>query len=133
MHGGLPGASLYGVTKAAVHNLTHTLSIELAPKRIRVNSVSPGYIETSMFHDNITADAHAAVITRVVIGRLGTADDVAAAVAFLAPQARRPAPTHRHQPDVVGRDSRPSGAQKIAELLAATQCHRRGFADHMSR
>lgn len=84
VHGGLAGASLYGATKAAVHNLTRTLSIELAPKRIRVNSVSPGYIETPMFHDNITADAHAAVIARVVLGRLGTADDVAAAVAFLA-------------------------------------------------
>jgi NAD(P)-dependent dehydrogenase (short-subunit alcohol dehydrogenase family) len=84
LHRGLPGASLYSATKAAVHNLTHTLAAELAPKGIRVNSVSPGYIETAMFHDNIPADAHAAVVTEVAAGRLGTPDDVANAVAFLA-------------------------------------------------
>jgi NAD(P)-dependent dehydrogenase (short-subunit alcohol dehydrogenase family) len=81
---GLPGASVYAATKAAVHNLTHTFAAELAPRRIRVNSVSPGYIETPMFHANVTPEAHAAVIAAVPAGRVGTADDVAAAVAFLA-------------------------------------------------
>ncbi|MEU4345644.1 SDR family oxidoreductase, partial [Nocardia sp. NPDC023852] len=84
LHRGMPGASLYSATKAAVHNLAHTLAAELAPKKIRVNSVSPGYIETPMFHDNVSAEAQAAVLAEVAAGRLGTADDVADAVAFLA-------------------------------------------------
>ncbi|MFQ6395353.1 glucose 1-dehydrogenase [Nocardia sp. KC 131] len=84
LHRGLPNASLYSATKAAVHNLAHTLAAELGPKGIRVNSVSPGYIETPMFHDNVSAAAAAAVVIEVAAGRIGTADDVAAAVAFLA-------------------------------------------------
>ncbi|MGR6913913.1 glucose 1-dehydrogenase [[Actinomadura] parvosata] len=84
LHRGLPGASVYAATKAAVHNLAHTLAADLAPRGIRVNSVSPGYIETPMFHDNISAEAAAAVLAAVPAGRLGTAEDVAAAVAFLA-------------------------------------------------
>ncbi|MET8001642.1 glucose 1-dehydrogenase [Nonomuraea glycinis] len=84
LHHGLPGASVYAATKAAVHNLAHTFAADLAPRRIRVNSVSPGYIETAMFHDNITAEAQAAVVARVAAARIGTADDVADAVAYLA-------------------------------------------------
>ncbi|GAA2213877.1 SDR family oxidoreductase [Nonomuraea monospora] len=84
LHRGLPGASIYAATKAAVHNLAHTLAADLAPRGIRVNSVSPGYIETPMFHDNISAEAGAAVLAAVPAGRLGTAEDVAGAVAFLA-------------------------------------------------
>ncbi|MEV0827221.1 glucose 1-dehydrogenase [Nonomuraea rubra] len=84
LHRGLPGASIYAATKAAVHNLARTLAADLAPRGIRVNSVSPGYIETPMFHDNISAEAEAAVLAAVPAGRLGTAEDVAGAVAFLA-------------------------------------------------
>ncbi|REE96424.1 glucose 1-dehydrogenase [Thermomonospora umbrina] len=83
-HRGLPGASVYAATKAAVHSLTQTFAAELAPRGIRVNSVSPGYIETPMFHDNVTTEAQAAVVAEVAAGRVGTPDDVAAAVAFLA-------------------------------------------------
>lgn len=82
VHRGLAGASVYAATKAAVHNLTHTLAAELPG--VRVNSVSPGYIETAMFHENITPDAQAAVVATVAANRIGTAEDVAAAVAFLA-------------------------------------------------
>ncbi|MGW3349997.1 glucose 1-dehydrogenase [Nonomuraea rubra] len=84
LHRALPGASIYAATKAAVHNLARTLAADLAPRGIRVNSVSPGYIETPMFHDNISAEAEAAVLAAVPAGRLGTAEDVAGAVAFLA-------------------------------------------------
>ncbi len=84
LHRGMAGASLYSATKAAVHNLAHTLAAELAPRRIRVNSVSPGYIETPMYHDNVDAGTQDAVVAAVAAHRLGTAEDVAAAVAFLA-------------------------------------------------
>jgi NAD(P)-dependent dehydrogenase (short-subunit alcohol dehydrogenase family) len=84
LHRGLPGASVYAATKAAVHNLAHTLAAELAPRRIRVNSVSPGYIETAMFHANISTEAAHTAIGRVAAGRTGTAEEVADAVAFLA-------------------------------------------------
>ena len=82
VHRGLAGASVYAATKAAVHNLTHTLAAELPG--VRVNSVSPGYIETAMFHENVTPEAQAEVVTRVAASRFGTPEDVAAAVAFLA-------------------------------------------------
>ncbi|MFH8366402.1 glucose 1-dehydrogenase [Streptomyces sp. NPDC018031] len=84
LHRGLPNATLYSATKAAVHNLSHTLAAELGPRGIRVNSVSPGYIETPMFHAAVTPDAKPAVAAEVVSGRLGTSEEVAAAVAFLA-------------------------------------------------
>lgn len=82
LHRGLPGASVYAATKAAVQNLTQTLAADLAP--IRVNSVSPGYIQTPMFHEHVPVDTHDEVLSRIVAGRLGTAAEVAAAVAFLA-------------------------------------------------
>ncbi|GAA2649967.1 SDR family oxidoreductase [Nonomuraea recticatena] len=84
LYRGLPGASLYAATKAAVHNLAHTLAAELRGRGVRVNSVSPGYIETAMFHANISAEAQAAVVAEVAAGRIGTPEDVADAVAFLA-------------------------------------------------
>nr|WP_312866786.1 glucose 1-dehydrogenase [Streptomyces zagrosensis] len=84
LHRGLPGASVYSATKAAVHNLAHTLAAELGPRGIRVNSVSPGYIETPMFHDAVPAAEQPAIVADVAAGRVGTADEVAAAVAFLA-------------------------------------------------
>ena len=82
LHRGLAGGSLYSATKAAVHNLTHTLAAELAP--VRVNSVSPGYITTPMFHANVAAEAQPEVLSAIPAARFGTAEEVAAAVAFLA-------------------------------------------------
>lgn len=84
LHRGLPGATIYTATKAAVHNLARSLAADLAPNRIRVNSVSPGYITTPMFHEAVSLEAQPGVIAAVAAGRLGTPEDVAAAVAFLA-------------------------------------------------
>ncbi|MET8874054.1 glucose 1-dehydrogenase [Nocardia sp. NPDC004604] len=86
LHRGGPGAALYSATKAAVHNLARTLAAELAPRGIRVNSVSPGYTATPAFYAEASAEVQAAAVASVAAGRIGTSDDVAAAVAFLASQ-----------------------------------------------
>ncbi len=84
LHRGLPNAPVYAATKAAVHNLARTLGSEFAGRGVRINSVSPGYIVTGMFHEVITEPAQQeAVRARVPLGRLGEAADVAETVAFL--------------------------------------------------
>ncbi|MFC5182411.1 SDR family NAD(P)-dependent oxidoreductase [Actinomadura harenae] len=82
---GMAVASVYSASKAAVRNLAQTLSSDLADRNIRVNSVSPGFIDTPMFRGAAPTDEEAAGYARqVVAGRLGTPGDVARAVAFLA-------------------------------------------------
>ncbi|PRX50882.1 NADP-dependent 3-hydroxy acid dehydrogenase YdfG [Prauserella shujinwangii] len=83
-HRGVPGAALYAASKAAVRTLAPSLAAELAPRRIRVNAVSPGYIETPAFRAHVSPEARAAAVAAVAAGRLGTPGDVANAIAFLA-------------------------------------------------
>ncbi|MCI3931659.1 SDR family oxidoreductase [Streptomyces sp. AN091965] len=85
LHRGLAVASVYSATKAAVHNLARTLGAELAPRGIRVNSVSPGYIDTPMYRAaGPDPAAESAVTAQVPLAALGRAEEVAAAVAFLS-------------------------------------------------
>lgn len=85
--GGGGGALAYSAAKGAVLTLTRGLSKELAPRRIRVNCVSPGLIATT-FHDTFTKpEIRQAVAARTSVGREGTAADVAHAVHFLASPA----------------------------------------------
>jgi 3-oxoacyl-[acyl-carrier protein] reductase len=82
--GGGGGALAYSASKGAVLTLTRGLSKELAPKKIRVNCVSPGMIDTT-FHDTFTKpEVRQAVASKTSIGREGTSGDVANAVRFLA-------------------------------------------------
>jgi len=82
------GRSVYGATKAAVDAFTRNWALELAPRKIRVNAVAPGYIETDMtagyFSDQRILQ-HA--VDRQPFGRLGHADEVAEVVLFLCSPA----------------------------------------------
>jgi NAD(P)-dependent dehydrogenase (short-subunit alcohol dehydrogenase family) len=84
VHRGMGLASVYAATKAAVMNLTRSLASDLANRGIRVNSVSPGFIQTEML-DGIapTDEARAAICAEVPLGRIGQAEDVASVVTFL--------------------------------------------------
>jgi 3-oxoacyl-[acyl-carrier protein] reductase len=85
--GGGGGAIAYASAKGAVLTLTRGLSKELAPRKIRVNAVSPGLINTT-FHDTFTApEVRQAVVSRTSVGREGAAEDVANAILFLASDA----------------------------------------------
>lgn len=83
--GGHPGSLVYSMTKGAVLTWTRGLSTELAPKGIRVNSVAPGLILGTRFHDtHTTKEAAQATIQGIPLGRAGSVYDVARAVVFLA-------------------------------------------------
>jgi 3-oxoacyl-[acyl-carrier protein] reductase len=75
--------SVYGMTKAALDNLTKTLAVELAPFGILVNSVAPGFIDTAMTR-KLPEAAKEAILARVPLKRMGTPEEVAEVVAFLA-------------------------------------------------
>ncbi len=74
---------VYSMTKAGVIGFTKALAKELAPSKIMVNAVAPGFIDTDM-NASLTAEARAAFLEEVPLGRAGTPEEVAAAVLFLA-------------------------------------------------
>jgi 3-oxoacyl-[acyl-carrier protein] reductase len=82
---GLPGTTVYSATKAAVDSITRTLSVELGPKKIRVNAVNPGMVATE---GNYTAaegsDFRKSVEEKTPLGRIGQVDDIAPAVIYFA-------------------------------------------------
>jgi NAD(P)-dependent dehydrogenase (short-subunit alcohol dehydrogenase family) len=86
---GLAAYSVYSASKAAVRSFARTWTYDLRKRKIRVNAVSPGGIETPVI-DNLTAteeqrqQLRERMIAPVPLGRLGTADEVANAVLFLA-------------------------------------------------
>jgi NAD(P)-dependent dehydrogenase (short-subunit alcohol dehydrogenase family) len=90
---GMPNLSVYSATKGAQLAFARALAIELAPRGIRVNTVSPGPIDTPALHKlGLGADELEAfkktIAAQVPLGRFGTAEEVADTVAFLAsPQA----------------------------------------------
>ncbi|WP_329571632.1 SDR family NAD(P)-dependent oxidoreductase [Kitasatospora sp. NBC_01266] len=76
------GGHGYSAAKAALASFTRTLAVDLAPRGVRVNLVEPGTIATSTWDDRPEVLRRAA--TQYPLGRVGTPQDVAGAVAFLA-------------------------------------------------
>lgn len=83
---GGPGASIYGASKAFVHNLTRHLAGLYAAKGIRVNTIAPGVIDTP-FHASTPAERKETMRQSIPMGRLGAAEDCAGAFVFLASNA----------------------------------------------
>jgi NAD(P)-dependent dehydrogenase (short-subunit alcohol dehydrogenase family) len=81
----LPGWSVYNATKAAVRSFARTWTTDLKNRQIRVNALSPGYIDTPPWHSIEAAEELMNGISKTVpLGRFGTVDEVAKAVVFLA-------------------------------------------------
>ncbi|MFH0910496.1 MAG: SDR family NAD(P)-dependent oxidoreductase [Planctomycetota bacterium] len=83
--GGHAGALAYSAAKGAILAWTRALSTELAPYGIRVNAVAPGLMLGSRFHAaHSSEESRRETVARIPLGRAGTLEDVARAVAFLA-------------------------------------------------
>ena len=86
---GLPANSVYSATKAAVRSFARTWTTDLKSRRIRVNAVSPGSIDTPGLNDLLASSEvgeqrRKAITSAVPLGRFGTPDEIAKAVVFLA-------------------------------------------------
>ena len=81
-----PNSAVYSGTKAAVDAITGVLSRELGPKKIRVNTLSPGVVETEGTHSGgfIGSDFEKAAIAQTPLGRIGQPDEIASMAVFLA-------------------------------------------------
>ncbi len=81
-----PNSAVYSGTKAAVDAITGVLAKELGPKKIRVNTVSPGVVETEGTHSAglIGSEFETTAVAQTPLGRVGQPRDIAAVVVFLA-------------------------------------------------
>jgi len=79
---GNPGQANYAAAKAGVAGMTRALARELGSRNITVNCVAPGFIATDMT-ESLSEEHKAALLTQIPLGRLGSADEIAAAVEFL--------------------------------------------------
>jgi 3-oxoacyl-[acyl-carrier protein] reductase len=83
---GFPNVTVYSATKAAVDAITRSLSKELGPRKIRVNSINPGMVETEGTHSKGITDGEFRKDTELhtPLGRIGQTEDIAPAAVFLA-------------------------------------------------
>jgi 3-oxoacyl-[acyl-carrier protein] reductase len=86
-HGGGPGAGAYATAKGALITLTKGLAKELAPHNVRVNAVSPGVIDTPFHEVFSTPEMIQNIVRTIPMGRVGTSEEVANVIAFLASEA----------------------------------------------
>lgn len=82
----LPTSSVYTATKAAVDAITKVLSKELGPRKIRVNAINPGMIETEGTHSGgfLEGDLRKTVESQTPLGRIGQTDDISPTAVYLA-------------------------------------------------
>ncbi|WP_299031576.1 SDR family oxidoreductase [uncultured Sulfitobacter sp.] len=90
---GAPNRFIYGTTKAAVVGLTKSVAVDFVAKGIRCNCICPGTVESPSWHDRVTAlgeqlgsydEAMAQFVARQPMGRVATAEEIAALVVYLA-------------------------------------------------
>ena len=86
-NGGGPGAGIYAASKAALGTFTKSLAKELAPHGVRVNAVAPGVIDTPFHEVFSTPEMLRTFVAAIPLGRLGTSEECANAIAFLASDA----------------------------------------------
>jgi len=85
---GTPLQGVYAMTKAAIISMTKTLAIELAPSKVRVNAIAPGFVKTkfaSALVDNPDLNAH--IVGRTPMARVGVPDEIAGGALYLASDA----------------------------------------------
>ena len=80
------GQSNYAATKSGMYGFTRSLARELAKDNIRVNAISPGFVETDMLH-TVPPDLLAGIKDEIPLGRFGYADEIALAVLYLCSPA----------------------------------------------
>jgi NAD(P)-dependent dehydrogenase (short-subunit alcohol dehydrogenase family) len=85
---GIEASSVYSATKAAIRSFARTWTADLKQRKIRVNTISPGRIDTPIFNgvlsEEQTKQFNASIVATVPLGRMGSPDEVAKAVSFLA-------------------------------------------------
>jgi NAD(P)-dependent dehydrogenase (short-subunit alcohol dehydrogenase family) len=86
---GLPAVSVYSATKAALRSFARTWTVDLKERKIRVNALSPGPVETSVFNNFVSSEEEkqkilATLASSTVMGRVGTPDEIAKVAVFLA-------------------------------------------------
>ena len=80
----VPGAAAYTASKAGVEAIIRSMAKELAPRQVRVNAVAPGSIDTDLFHAGKTEEAKARSAALSPFNRIGTCEEVAEVVSFVA-------------------------------------------------
>lgn len=84
-HIGIAGATVYSASKGGVLQFSKALALELAPYNIQVNAIGPGYYHTDMTDPFFKDKAHhQKIMSRIPLGRIGTDNDLAATLIFLA-------------------------------------------------
>jgi NAD(P)-dependent dehydrogenase (short-subunit alcohol dehydrogenase family) len=86
---GLETSTVYSATKAAIRSFARTWTVDLKHRKIRVNAISPGPIDTPIFNSAVQTEEEieqikASLVAIIPMGRMGSPDEVAKAVSFLA-------------------------------------------------